>query len=114
MKGFVYIWRHLPTEQYYIGSHQGHTQDGYISSSDLINQSIQADPEDWTREILAQGEIQEMRDLETAVLKEAFEDGSCLNQSYGAGVPIKLKAQIKPKDRTKYSTEVERLKELLQ
>lgn len=110
---FVYIWRHSPSYKFYVGSHKGTTTDGYITSSDIINESIKRDRDDWVREIIAQGNEQEMRDLETELLKELYLDEDCLNQSYGAGVPIKLKAGIKPKDTTEYSKEVKYLQELL-
>jgi hypothetical protein len=110
---FVYLWRHIPTDRYYIGSHKGTTTDGYITSSDLINQSILADKEDWTREILQTGNEAEMRELEINIIKQCFEDGSCLNQSYAADAPVVLKTVIKPKDRTERSKEFLHIKELL-
>lgn len=113
MNGFVYRWLHLPTEKYYIGSHQGDTRDGYICSSDIIVKSIQADNEDWRRDILAMGDIEEMRDIELKILKELFQDPMCLNQGHSANAPVVLKAAIKPKERTVFSTEVKYLLQIL-
>lgn len=110
---FIYIWRHIPSDKFYIGSHKGRTDDGYITSSDLINQSIIADPEDWTRQILHWGPEPEMRDLEIQLIKEVFQDGSCLNQSYDADAPVVLKEVIKPKDKTVRSKEFLHIKEML-
>ena len=110
---FVYIWKHLPDDKYYIGSHKGSTTDGYITSSDLINKSILADSEDWTREIVAWGNEQEMRELEKDLIKQVFEEPDCLNQSYDANAPVVLKEVIKPKDKTVRSQEFLRIKEII-
>lgn len=110
---FCYIWRHLPTDRFYIGSHRGTTTDGYITSSDLVNKSIRQDPEDWTREIVAWGDEPEIRELEITLIKQCFEDASCINQSYAADAPVVLKEVIKPKDKTVRSPEFLRIKELI-
>lgn len=48
----------------YIGSHKGQPDDGYIASGKLFLEYYHRDPDDFTREILAQGEYTEMRDIE--------------------------------------------------
>jgi len=110
---FVYVWKHLPDGKYYIGSHKGTTNDGYITSSDLINKSIIQDSEDWTREIVAWGNEQEMRELELQLIKQVFEEPECLNQSYAANAPVVLKEVIKPKDKTVKSPRFLHIKELI-
>jgi hypothetical protein len=113
MIGFVYRWIHIPTERYYIGSHQGHTNDGYICSSQNIIDSIKADPEDWRRDILSMGDIEEMRQTEEQVLREVFEEPDCLNQAWGSGSKIVFKDVIRPKTQINRTAEVSKILELL-
>lgn len=87
--GFVYIWT-CDDNRYYIGSHQGTIDDGYISSSRILNNE---DLTRWTREIVAQGEISDMRKLEEELLSElnAVNDPLCINQANGGGSKIVFK-----------------------
>lgn len=89
MKGFVYRWE-CQDGRWYIGSHQGSVNDGYVSSSTVLNNE---DLSKWTREILAEGPIDEMRKLEIDLLKalNAVNDSQSLNQAYEAGSIIKFK-----------------------
>src|SRR5208337_5265410 len=50
--GFVYIWRDRKHNRYYIGSHQGTENDGYICSSNWMRNSYKRRPEDFKRRIL--------------------------------------------------------------
>ena len=50
--GFVYIWRDRKYNRYYIGSHWGTEDDGYICSSRLMRQSYNRRPEDFKRRLL--------------------------------------------------------------
>ena len=38
--GFVYVWIHRDSGKYYIGSHSGHPDDGYVTSGKLIRRAI--------------------------------------------------------------------------
>jgi hypothetical protein len=107
MNGFVYIWRHKTDGRYYIGSHQGHIKDGYISSSTVLNNE---DLDDWERTILEMGPIDEMRILEETLLKEldAINDPFSLNQANGAGSKFVFK-EIKRKLTVERTKEVEHL-----
>ena len=51
--GFVYIWYDRKHKRYYIGSHWGYEDDGYICSSDWMNRAYQRRPEDFKRRILS-------------------------------------------------------------
>lgn len=55
MTGFVYIWRDRKHKRYYIGSHWGTPNDGYICSSNWMRDSYRRRPEDFKRRILING-----------------------------------------------------------
>lgn len=50
--GFVYIWRDKKHKRFYIGSHWGTEDDGYICSSRWMRQSYKRRPEDFKRRII--------------------------------------------------------------
>ena len=50
--GFVYIWRDKGKNRYYIGSHWGREDDGYICSSHWMRKSFKRRPLDFRRKIL--------------------------------------------------------------
>lgn len=50
--GFVYIWRDKKHNRYYIGSHWGTEDDGYICSSNWMRRSFRRRPQDFKRRIL--------------------------------------------------------------
>ena len=50
--GFVYIWRDRKHNRYYIGSHWGHTGDGYICSSSWMKQAYRRRPDDFKRRVI--------------------------------------------------------------
>ena len=51
--GFVYIWFDRKYKRYYVGSHWGTEDDGYICSSRMMRQSYNRRPEDFKRRIIA-------------------------------------------------------------
>ena len=51
--GFVYIWRDKKRKMYYIGSHWGTVDDGYICSSNRMRDAYRRRPEDFKRRILS-------------------------------------------------------------
>lgn len=51
--GFVYIWRDKKHKRYYIGSHWGTPDDGYICSSNWMRDAHRRRPEDFKRRILS-------------------------------------------------------------
>lgn len=55
MSGFVYIWLDKKHKRYYIGSHWGDQNDGYICSSRWMRNSYRRRPEDFKRRILSSG-----------------------------------------------------------
>ncbi len=52
MSGFIYIWRDRKYNRYYIGSHWGPENDGYVCSSTWMRQAISKRPGDFKRRIL--------------------------------------------------------------
>jgi len=53
MYGFVYIWRDRKHKRFYIGSHWGDVDDGYICSSSWMTRSYKRRPTDFKRRILS-------------------------------------------------------------
>ena len=53
MYGFVYLWRDKGKNRWYIGSHWGTEDDGYICSSNWMNISYKRRPQDFRRRILS-------------------------------------------------------------
>jgi hypothetical protein len=89
-QAFVYKWTHLPTLMWYVGSRtkQGcHPQDGYICSSKSVEPMIIANPEEWSRTIIATGEPKAMRAFETEILElfDAVNDSRSFNRNNGNG-----------------------------
>ena len=60
--GFVYIWRDKKRKMYYIGSHWGTFEDGYICSSNRMRDAHRRRPEDFKRRIL-DSNIQDRKQL---------------------------------------------------
>ncbi len=50
--GFVYIWRDKKKNRYYIGSHWGTPDDGYVCSSSWMKKTYKIRPTDFCRKIL--------------------------------------------------------------
>jgi len=51
--GFVYIWYDRKHKRYYIGSHWGQEDDGYICSSSWMKRSYMRRPRDFKRKIIS-------------------------------------------------------------
>lgn len=51
--GFVYIWFDRKHKRFYIGSHWGDEQDGYVCSSTWMKQAYKIRPQDFKRKILS-------------------------------------------------------------
>ena len=66
---FVYCWTDKATNMVYIGSHKGSTDDGYICSSKYMLEEYNKRPSDFSRNIVAIGDIMDIRNLETKILQ---------------------------------------------
>lgn len=71
---FIYQWTQLSTGKWYIGSRSKkgcHPDDGYLCSSELVFRMIEANPQDWHRDILMFSEdVLFIRAEEKRLLKE--------------------------------------------
>lgn len=56
MSGFVYIWRDKKRKKYYVGSHWGTDDDGYVCSSNYMYKAYKRRPQDFKRRILSRHE----------------------------------------------------------
>jgi len=68
MQGFIYIWRDKVRNMYYVGSHDGTTTDGYISSSRWFNAEYRYRPNDFRRKILKFVSLSEMKKEEYQII----------------------------------------------
>jgi len=93
MRAFVYIWTHT-SAKFYIGGHIGTEDDGYICSSNIILDSIRAEPDQWQRHILATGTAAEMRLVEQQTIEQYLAEPGCLNQTQGDGFKIVFKDKL--------------------
>jgi len=57
MTGFIYIWYDKKLKRYYIGSHFGTIDDGYICSSTWMKRAYKRRPQDFKRRIIFQSNI---------------------------------------------------------
>ena len=71
MKAFVYCWTDHKTNKLYVGSHKGSTDDGYVCSSKYMMEEYKKRPENFTRQIIAEGELSDIRKLEAKILQSA-------------------------------------------
>lgn len=86
-KAFVYCWTDHKTNKIYIGSHKGDVDDGYVCSSKYMMEEYNARPLDFTRQIVATGSVENIRKLETKILKsmDAASDEMFYNKHNGFG-----------------------------
>jgi hypothetical protein len=71
MDAFVYCWTDHKTNKLYVGSHKGSTDDGYVCSSKHMMVEYKKRPEDFTKQIIAEGKLDDIRKLETKILQAA-------------------------------------------
>jgi|688.fasta_scaffold16680_7 hypothetical protein len=69
MEAFVYCWTDKKTNMLYVGSHKGSTDDGYICSSKYMMEEYNKRPKDFSRQIIAEGDLSDMRKFETKILQ---------------------------------------------
>lgn len=89
--GFVYKWVNQRNNKYYIGSHFGSTDDGYIGSGIWFRRAYEKEPENFTRTILEYlliDDHEQLLNIEQKYLMEVCEVGNkdkCYNISRSAG-----------------------------
>lgn len=69
--GFVYCWMDITKNKLYVGSHKGNPNDGYICSSKYMMEEYKKRPDDFVRQIIAEGVITDIRWLERRILESA-------------------------------------------
>lgn len=72
--GFIYIWRDKVRNMYYVGSHEGSPDDGYISSSHWLSSEVRFRPNDFKRRIIKMIDIVDMKTEEYRLLGMIKED----------------------------------------
>ena len=107
VEAFVYCWTDVKTNKLYIGSHKGTVNDGYVCSSKLMLQEYTKRPQDFTRQIVAEGNVDDIRKLEYKILKSvnAANDDLFYNQHNGFGTYLndEVKKKIGEKSRQVWS-----------
>ena len=71
MEAFVYCWTDKITNKLYVGSHKGTPDDGYICSSKTMFEEYNKRPDDFHRQIVAEGNLLDIRNLESKILQSA-------------------------------------------
>ena len=69
IEAFVYCWTDHKTGKLYVGSHKGTPDDGYVCSSKYMMEEYKKRPNDFTRQIIAEGTLEDIRKLEAVILK---------------------------------------------
>jgi len=87
---YVYKWTHIPTLNWYVGVRTKtgcNPDDGYICSSKLVKPMIILHPDEWQRQIVATGSVEEMLELEVELLTaaDAKNDPRSYNKHNGDG-----------------------------
>lgn len=67
-EAFLYCWTNTAVGKMYIGYHVGTEDDGYVCSSKYMKKEYKESPELFTRQIIAYGTEDDIRNLETTVL----------------------------------------------
>ncbi len=88
MEAFVYCWTDHETGKLYVGSHKGSDDDGYVCSSKYMLEEYMQRRQDFTRQIIATGSDEDMRQFETTLLNavNAKNDEQFYNRSNADGV----------------------------
>jgi hypothetical protein len=55
MEAFIYRWTDHKKNMFYVGSHKGPKDDGYVCSSKLMLEQYKERPKDFSRHIIAEG-----------------------------------------------------------
>src|SRR5581483_2474303 len=71
MYGFIYLWRDAKHKRFYLGSHTGAENDGYICGSKRMLRAFRERPHDFRRRIILHAEVNshiELKEIEQRVL----------------------------------------------
>lgn len=105
MEAFVYCWTDKKTNKLYVGSHKGSIEDSYICSSKMMLEEYKNRPEDFSRQIVAEGTLSDIRKLESKILQSfnASSDSLFYNMHNNNGVYILTKHTEKTKQKIRQS-----------
>jgi len=79
---FVYSWSDHKTSKVYVGVHKGFENDGYICSSEPMLKEYKEKPQDFTRQIIAKGFLNDCAKLERQIIIQLLkEKETCYNRS---------------------------------
>jgi len=70
-EAFVYCWTDKKNNMLYVGSHKGSADDGYVCSSKYMLKEYNKRPSDFSRQIIAEGNLSDIRKLEAKILQAA-------------------------------------------
>ena len=79
MEAFAYCWTDKLTNKLYVGSHRGLIDDGYVCSSKYMMEEYRKRPQDFSRQIIAEGSYADIRSFEAAILKSV---NAALNEQF--------------------------------
>lgn len=68
-EAFVYCWTDHKNNKLYVGSHKGPTYDGYVCSSKIMLREYKTRPQDFTRQIIAEGTWDDIFKFEGVILR---------------------------------------------
>lgn len=87
-EAFVYSWKNKTTGKIYVGWHKGSDSDGYVCSSKVLLEEYAANPDNFERFIIAHGTTEDMKILESTILKsaDAKNNPDYYNQHNGDGL----------------------------
>lgn len=107
-EAFVYKWVRRTTEEFYVGVHLGHPEDGYIGSGHVFKEKYKAAPTEWFREyVIPCGTYEEALELEELIVDEDLvKMPKCLNLRTGgrqgkASDSTKIKISVRLKGKPK-------------
>ena len=84
MEAFVYSWSDHTTAKIYVGVHKGSQTDGYVCSSKRMLAEYKQRHDDFTRQIIATGTLNDCAVLEVAIIKQLLKDkNTCYNRAAG-------------------------------
>lgn len=119
-EAFVYCWTNIRTNKLYIGAHKGHSDDGYICSSKIMMAEYKLRPQDFRRTIVAEGKFNDIRKLETSILRslDAANDPMFYNRHNGGDKLFNKAGYLSEAGREKMRTPksketIEKMKEAL-
>jgi len=98
-EAFVYCWTDHSNEKLYVGIHKGAPTDGYVCSSKVMLREYKERPNDFSRQIVAEGTWLDCVSLERAILESvnAAKNPDYYNQHNSNGFVSEFTPEIREK-----------------